>query len=651
MNIKFLKLQKTKFNNSYLSICILFVVLFLIINQFSFPQTRTDSLEYLGRVLKNNLFNTRFDKQLNTYYLNSQFQLLKKTDDFIFRINENFGSTFIRNIGKNTRDEQHLGINAKYILNKNVLCGISGNSSLLSDNRSLGINESAVNYATLFSELRPMENLSFAPFGGYSNNRQVGISDNGFVYGLEGLLEDFTISDLQINSKLRFRNEDVLPRRNLLRYYNLSVTNNFDRGVSNNISTAFSQSRKDFYFNAGPGNSPQFNISDNLQSRTETAYQFQDRLFYDHFLDIFSLDLSGGINWRRIDRDNRLNDLSLVSNSLYDTKIEELKLDFDAVTKYISKTFDAVLRVNYYERDEKNSPKKINGISETLFDQLTEKESQKNNNSTRATLSLNGLFKISTNDRIIFSLFQSKLKYDTPSILNDDDRDELLSIVRLSYLKRLSPYFSAFVNLEGTYGHIVYLFASRSSNNNKNRIIRLRSGGDFYGSIIKSYNSFEVSANYTVYDFEDITSNYQSYSFRQFTAIDSTTIKLTQKVSLFNYAYLKLSEIGDFRWNTFTARPTRFLKELYLEPRFIFNINRSFLSAGLRFFLLDTYGYDKKNKILESDYVSIGPIALIDLLIWKNLNFVFRGYYEFISITGIQDKEQASLTIQVNWKF
>jgi len=651
VNIKFLKLQKIKFNNSYLSICILFVVLFLIINKSSFPQTRTDSLEYLGRVLKTNLFNTRFDKQLNTYYLNSQFQLLKNIDDFIFRINENFGSTFIRNIGKNTRDEQHLVINTKYILNKNVSIGISGNSSLLSDNRLLGINESAVNYAILFSELRPMDNLSFAPFGGYSNNRQVGISDNGFVYGLEGLLEDFTISDLQINSKLRFRNEDVLPRRNLLRYYNLSVTNNFDRGVSNNISTAFSQSRKDFYFNSDPGNSSQFNISDNLQSRTETAYQLQDRLFYDHFLDIFSLDLSGGINWRRIDRDTRFRDLSLVSNSLYDTKIEELKLDFDAITKYVSKTFDAVLRINYYERDEKNSPKKIDGISETLFDQLTEKESQKNNNSTRAILSLNGIFKISSNDRIIFSLFQSKLKYDTPSLLNDDDRDELLSIVRLSYLKRLSPYFSAFLNLEGTYGHIVYLFASRSSNNNKNRIIRLRSGGDFYGSIIKSYNSFEVSANYTVYDFEDITSNYQSYSFRQFTAIDSTTIKLTQKVSLFNYAYLKLSEIGDFRWNSFTARPTRFLKELYLEPRFIFNINSSFLSAGLRFFLLDTYGYDKKDKILESDFVSIGPIALIDLLLWKNLNLVFRGYYEFISNSGVKDKEQASLTMQVNWKF
>jgi hypothetical protein len=179
----------------------------------------------------------------------------------------------------------------------------------------------------------------------------------------------------------------------------------------------------------------------------------------------------------------------------------------------------------------------------------------------------------------------------------------------------------------------------------------MRAGGDYYGLLLKSFNSFEVSANYTVYDFEDIILNYQSYSFRQFTAVDSTTITLTKKVALFSYAYLKLSEVGDFKWNNFSSRPTRFLKEIYLEPRLILNINNSIFSAGLRFFLLDTYSYNKTTKILESDFLSVGPIALIDLLLWKKLNLIFRGYYEFISNTNSQFKEQASLIMQVNWKF
>ncbi len=615
------------------------------------PQTRVDSLEYLGRLQRTNFLTTQFDKQLNTFYLTSQFQLFNETDDFAFRVNENFASTFIRSVNKNTRDEQHFNLSFKYKLNKAIQLGALANSSLLSDNRSLGINESAVNYVTMFSELRPIENLIISPFGGYSNNKQIGITDNGAVYGVEGLFDDMTMTDLEINSELRFKNEDILPRRNLLRSFGLSVVNNFDKGVANKIRTGFNQSRKDFYFNSDPSTSQEFDIDKNLQSRTETAYFIQDRLFYDQFLDVFSLDLGGGLNWRRIDRDTRYRSLAQITSSSYDTKIDELKLEAEAITRYISKTLNFTFRANYYERDEKNSPKRFDGVSESLYEQQVEKEAIKNNNSIRATLTLSGSLRISENDFLSLSLYQSKLQYDTPSNLNDDDRDEILSIIRLGYLLRLSTYFSAFLNLEGTYGHTVYLFASRSSNNNKNRILRLRAGGDYNGSHIKSYNSFEVLANYTVYDFEDLNSSYHSFSFRQFTAIDSTTIKLVDNVSLFSYSYIKLSEIGDFRWENFTARPTRFLKEIYLEPRFILQLDRYLFSAGLRFFLLDTYGYEKETKILQTDYMSIGPIALIDIAIFKRLNMIFKGYYEFISSQENPLIEQANLAMNIYWKF
>lgn len=626
---------------------ILFVSLSITVK----PQTRVDSLEYLGGYLNANLFSTRFDKQLNTFYLNSMFQLIESTDDYHIRINENFSSTYIRNESKNTRDEQHFNLNTKYLLSKNFAFGLGGSSSILSDNRLLGINETAVNYASVFSEVSPTDYLKISPFGGYSNNSQLGTTDNGTVYGIESLLNNLVLSDLNINSELRFRNEDVIPRRNLIRFYALSVANNFDRDIANNIKTTFSQNRKDFYFDADSITSLQFNITNNIQSRTETAYQIFDRVSYDGFLEILSLDLAGGINWRNIDRDTRYKTAELLSNQIYDTRVDELKLELDAVSRYSSKLFDGMLRFNFYERDEKHLVKKDNALSESFFEQKSELEEQKNNNSSRATLSFFGNVRLSKNDLLNFSFYQSKLIYNTLSLLNDDDRDELLSIVRLRYLKSLSSYFTAFVNAEGTYGHTVYLFASRSSNNNQSRILRLRAGGDYFGSYIKSYNSFEVSANYTVYDFEDVTSNFQSYSFRQFTAIDSTTINVSKDLSLFTYGYLKLSEVGDFRWNSFTSRPTRFLEELYLEPRFILQYDRSVFSIGLRLFLLNTFSYNKSEKILDTEYRSLGPIALIDLLVWNNLNIIFKGFYEFISNTNSPDKEQASLLMQINWKF
>ena len=650
MNVIFLKLLKIKSNNSPLTTCVLFIAIIFLINPLSYSQTRVDSLEFLGRFLNANLFNTTFDKQLNTFHLNSQLQLYGNFEDVMIRMNENYGSTFIRNETKNTRDEQHFNLNAKYLFRKDIWFGISGSSSLLSDNRSLGINESAVNYAAVFSELKPIDNVRLAPFGGYTSNRQIGVTDNGSLYGVEGLLENLNLSDLNINSVLRFRNEDIIPRRNLIRYYELSVNNNFDRSVSNTIQTFFSQSRKDFYFEADSITSAQFNINNNIQSRIETGYQIFDRFSYDGFLEIFSLDLAAGINWRKIDRDNRYK-TSEKAKVMYDTRIDELKLELDATTRYSSKLFDGILRLNFYERDEKHIVKRFDGMTESIYEQNSELEEQKNNNSSRATLSFYGNFKISKKDLLTFSLYQSKLVYDTKSISNDDDRDELLSIIRFRYTKLLTSYFTGFVNAEATFGHTVYLFASRSSNNNQSRIIRLRAGGDYLGSLVKSFNSFEVSANYTVYDFEDVTTNYQSYSFRQFTAIDSTTIVLTNDVSLFAYGYLKLSEVGDFRWDNFTARPTRFLEELYLEPRFILNYKRTIFSIGLRLFLLNTYSYQENTKIPSSKYLSLGPIALIDVLAWNNLNIVMKGYYEFITNTDVPDKEQASLLMQVNWNF
>jgi len=632
-----------------------FLITFLFFVSFTkiaFPQTRVDSLEYIGSNIPVNFLNSRFEKQLNTFYLNTNFRLSNKLDNLVLRINENFNSTFIRNDAGNTRDEQHLSLITKYIFTNNVSVGLAGNSSLLSDNRSLGgINNTSVNYAAIFSEIRPVNNLLVSPFGGYSYNKQIGISDNGALYGLEAELNNIDLTDLSLSSELRLRNEDILPRRNLIRYYALSVSNNFDKGINNNIKTGYSQTRKDFYIDADSTLSSTFNVANNIQSRTETNYQIFDRLSYDGFLEYFTLDLAGGINWKKIDRDFRYKTVEVASRSTYDTQIDELKLEFDAATTYISKFFSGSLRLNYYERDEKHQVKRFEDLPDNIFEEKSENEKQKNNNSSRATLSFNGSFRFSETDNLLISIYQSKLIYDTQSNLNDDDRDEILSIARLTYSKKLSAFFTAFINTEASYGHTVYLFASRSSNNNINRIFRLRTGGDYYSSVIRSFNSFEVSANYTVYDFEDVAINYKSYAFRQLTCIDSTTLRLNKKVSLFTYGYLKLSEIGDFDWNDFSSRPTRFLKEIYLEPRLVLNLNKTIFSVGFRIFSINTFSYQKNVKKLSNEYLSIGPIALIDILTLQSFNLVLKGYYEFISNTNSENKEQASLLMQANWKF
>lgn len=630
---------------------VFFIIIWSVYTLPLYSQVRVDSLEYLGTSLRQNLLFTRLDKQINTFYLNSGLKLFVASEKYDIHLTENFNSTFMRGFQNSARDEQHLTIRTSYKIEDEIKVGFLGSSSILSDNRRLEINQASVSFATLFSELEPSRNIIISPFTGYSRNSQIGENDYGMVYGFEGLANNILLSDFRINSELRLRNEDIMPRRNLNRYFQLSAANYFDVNVSNTINFFFSQSRKDFYFSIDSLTRQKFGINNNIQSRTESVYSLMDRLSYDKIFNAISLNFTGRISMRTVDRDTRYKNTDIVSTTIFDTKIEEMRLDLEAVTRYTSSFFDGNLRFAYSERDEKNITKPITNVDQSLFEQRSEIESQKNNNSGRLTLTLFGDFKISEADKLTLSFFQSKTKYDTPSNQNDDDRDEILSILRLRYTKFLNPYFEAFVSAEGTYSHLVYIFASRSSNNNVNRIIRLKAGGDYRGSVLSSFNSFEVSANYTVYDFEDLTSNFQSFSFRQMTAVDSTTIKLSERISLFTYASVKFSEQGDFRWSSFTSRPTRFLQEVYVEPRVILYINNSSLSAGLRYFSLNTYNYQKLNRIADTEYSSLGPITILSINLWRRLNIYFSGYYEFISSSENPDREQANLMMEVNWKF
>jgi hypothetical protein len=626
-------------------------ILILLFSFHSFAQTFSDSLDFIITENPANSLHTVIDKQLNTYYLNSSLALNEKLERFSFRLYENFNSKFIRSTEKSIRDEQYLSLSGMYRINPVFHLGIAANSKILSDSRRIEINEASVSNAALYTIYNPISNFSLSPFWGYANNRQIGENDYGFLYGIEGIADNLEVSDFNLYSALKFRNEDISPRKNTTRFYNLVLTNRFDKDVTNVINARYSQYRKDFYYQADSLVNRQFNIINNIQSRTETDYVFEDRLRYNDFIDIFLLDVSGKITWRDIDRNTRYRPENVNSKSLFDTKINELRVELESIIYYNTSWFDGALRIIYSERDEKHVTKNFEGANKILFEERSKEENQKNNNANRASVSFTGNINFSKTDKFSFSLLQNKLKYDTPSEENFDDRDELLSIVRLRYSKMLTPFFEAFVNTEGTLGHIVYLFSEKSSNNNINRVLRLAAGGNYRGKNISSANTFEVSANYTVYDFEDLNPNFQSFSFRQFTATDSSSIKLNNKTWLLLYGYLKLSEQGNLKWASFSSRPTRFLEEIYAEPRFSVNFHDVIMSIGLRYFSLKTFNYNKKHRVIDTEYLSRGPLMEIYMVLKDILYLRLYGWYEFILIDNDREREQANLTMQINWNF
>jgi len=94
--------------------------------------------------------------------------------------------------------------------------------------------------------------------------------------------------------------------------------------------------------------------------------------------------------------------------------------------------------------------------------------------------------------------------------------------------------------------HLVYLSPQRSADNTWNRIFRLSPRFAYKPSEkFFSFNTFEVLANYTTYDFEFISASVRSYVFRQFAFIDSTEVGISNRFSLGWYHYLRFYERGN----------------------------------------------------------------------------------------------------------
>jgi len=265
-----------------------------------------------------------------------------------------------------------------------------------------------------------------------------------------------------------------------------------------------------------------------------------------------------------------------------------------------------------------------------LFAEASAQEESKNNISRQTSLSGTLDFPISLSDRVFLSAAARILRYDTPSLLNVEDRDELLIVASLGTRHRVSRYLDLEIVLDGTVSHLVYLLSDRSANNNINRVLRLSPRTTYRpSSFFVTMNAFEVLANYTVYDFEQQVALVKSFSFRQFGWIDSTSVQLTRRIGLDFFAYLKLYERGQLKWAEFRERT----ENSYIEKTYVVQARFSpepglLFAVGIRFFSQSRFAYKPEGKRQDLYLRSAGPTCLIGWEVGSHGQIGLRGWYE-----------------------
>ncbi len=587
------------------------------------------------------------DRNLDIFTWNGRLFLDTTVAGIRANIREQNGATVVQLASDPSRSLQSNQQQSTVTLSVPVAGSLSAtgvwNSFVFTDGRGIGLSHASMNSSLVGLSYSPIPSLDIAPSAGYRWDNQSGFRDRGPSYQLLATLHPMDEDGYLVRAFGQLHVDHLEPRLLVDNSLQAGVEKSFGSFSNDSLEVAVYQLRREFY---SPDSS--------LESRQETYVQFSNLLTYN-FSPTFRATAYVGVISHRLDK-LLLYGEGLRPHDAFDTRVDEFHMDtyLEGAWRPTEGKGYASVRFAHYERDELHgvvpAPEQTTG---PLLSDQTQQEESKNNLASQNELSGHLFFPLSWSDEVALSGRASLLRYDTPSDLNDEDRDELLITASLGTSHRISSFFTLGVTLEGTLSHLVYLLSDRSANNNINRVLRLTPIMQYRPSwLFRTSNGFEVLASYTVYDFEQSASLVQSYTYRQFGWIDSTSLELTHRIGLDFFAYLKLYERGQLNWNQFTER----LENSYADKTFSAQarfrpLPSLMLAVGLRFFSQVRYVYNEDGKSVDSYMRSIGPTCAV---LWSpGLHSLIdlHGWYESRRQTDGTSRSLPSLTLSLLYNF
>lgn len=592
-----------------------------------------------------------FEKNLTTYYWNALVAFDRTFGAFSVRLNERFRSTIIQTPRKLIRDEQTFDLKAKHQWLERIAGSLHVNTFILSDDQKIGVSEASSHGFYGGMEAEVFERVFFEPLVGIRFDDQVGEKDQGFSFILGAWTPRLEFDGYQTTFSAKMQRDLLHPRTLDRRSARIGVEKTFFEKSRNVFCASYGSNQRDFYVSADSNVIREFNVGANIERRFERAIDVSNLLEYQ-VGERLLLSLHGNLFSRAIDQSFRYRPVAAPpSKTLVNTMISEFRLGgaFQALYK-AGEEAEASLQVLYNERDERHSVEHDDRIPLEI-DVRSRDEEKKNNVSRRTTLGSTMKVALSRSDRLAFSGSGSLLRYDTPSAQNVDDRDEVWYSFNLTSFHQINPYLHLRIATEVNLMHLVYLSRERSANNNWNRIIRLSPRLQYVPTrSFSTTNTFEVLANYTVYDFEETpTVQVQSFSFRQFAWLDSTRIALTSRVALDIVSHIRLYQRGELRWEEFKERPVNYFEDKTFIGQVNYRLKEGLLfTVGIRYFSQMRFGYVAGDRVFESILKSIGPLGAVQWTVGDRTRLAIHGWYERQTQTTPPSRGFSNMTMTLN---
>jgi hypothetical protein len=557
-----------------------------------------------------------FERVLNTFIWNGTMFYDRKFNGIELAFRQFLRSRLIRTDQRSVQDEygDSLTLGVPFLDQWQVR--LQQSSSVVSDNRAIDLTKLAQHQVLAGVRVHPSPRVVLGLFGGYEIDAQQDERDEGFAYRAEMGAEDIQLEAFRGSLRGRWTQSLLTRRRPAAGNLDVALVREFGPEAKNTILISYDRLRREFYTSAGPDVQKLYQVSNNIFRRDASTFEVSEELQV-RSSDQLQLFFRGGLLNRTIDRELSYKAFTAGSNTLLDTRIQEMQLYGEAGTAYQPANWLGIdVNLSYREREERHRVLEEDGVPSSVLERQRRSESRLENIARRTSIASQLRMQISDADELNFAGSASILRYDTPDTTNVDERDELLVTFGFQERHRFSDELTLLVSGDVSLSHLVYLKSVQSANNNWNRVLRFGPGVMFTPSDwFRTVNLAEVLANYTVYDFEDQGALTRSFSFRQASWLDSTSLRLTQLLTLSFVGEIRVYERGILMWDEFKERPQNYFVEQTYWPQLLYEpIPHLRVALGYRYFGQNRYKYQRSARVLERVLETSGPTVSV---VWE----------------------------------
>jgi hypothetical protein len=475
--------------------------------------------------------------------------------------------------------------------------------------------------------------------GGMESSTQIGRRAGGVITAMRAALGGISLDEWLVSgTAVLDLNRMDAQRTNTDADIRMNIVRPLDGGSELRLSTQYLALRRQFFTQVG------------LLSDLSVETRAEQRLHLDAsatavLSPMLTAIVFGSVQSAGIDRQYSQGETDVPITAV-NRRLTELVVDITGELRYQTATLELIGGGSLFRRDEQNGVQALFDVAEQELAAIRSQENQRDNATVRTRVFAQARWTLSPRDTLSAEASSWLLRYDTPSVQNFDDRDELTALVTLRYGRRVSDLLSAGVTLSGQSVHLVFLRAQRSALNNVNRVVRLAPYVRIEGQTVQMQPVCEVLANFTVYDFEEQGGSVRSFSFRQISLRDSVVIRLGGSISLESHILLRYFERATLYWTRFAESPetanlerlTKFL--IFSRPQPQLGIGVGIRLYGLEQRTLD--GLPGPN----TDRRFWAPEVAMHWQAPSGSDISIGGWYEFQTIDGNQRRNLPNLLLQ-----